>query len=71
MADGPRKLWRTEIVIWTEFDPRKVEVSALAREGEVGNGYIAKAHSELVSNPYAQEDGPPEDLFAEIGGKEP
>lgn len=60
---GPRKLWRTEITIWTSWDPRKAEVSALARAGESGDGYITKAHSELISSPYVQDDGPPEDFF--------
>ena len=60
---GPRKLWKTEITIWTEWDPRKTEVSHLARAGESGDGYITKAHSELISSPYVQDDGPPEDFF--------
>lgn len=60
---GPRQLWRTDITIWTEWDPQKVPVSRLAQEGESGMAYISKAHSELVASPYEQEDGPPEDFF--------
>jgi hypothetical protein len=60
---GPRQLWKTEITIWSQFDPRKVKASRLALVGEVGDAYISKAHSELVSSPYEQDDGPPEDFF--------
>jgi len=60
---APRQLWKTEIVIWTDIDPRKMEVSRLAREGESGHGYIGKAHSELVAGWRDDPDGPPEDMF--------
>jgi hypothetical protein len=60
---GPRQLWKTEITIWTEWDPQKVPVSRLAAAGEGGDGYISKAHSELVASPYEQDDAPPEDFF--------
>lgn len=60
---GLRKLWKTEIVIWSEFDPTKVPVARLAREGESGSAYIGKAHSELISDPYGMDDSPPEDFF--------
>ena len=60
---GPRRLWKTEIVIWSAYDPQKIEVSELARDGEQGDAYITKAHSELISSPYVQDDGPPEDFF--------
>jgi hypothetical protein len=60
---APRKLWKTEITIWTNYNPTKVPVSRLAQEGESGAGYIARAHSELISSPCMQDDGPPEDFF--------
>lgn len=63
---GPRQLWKTEIIIWSSFDPRKTPVARLAQMGEVGDAYISKAHSELVSGPYEQDDGPPEDFFEQL-----
>jgi hypothetical protein len=56
-----RKLWKTEIVVWTPWNPVKVPVSRIVAAGEGGDGYIGRAHSELVSSPYQQEDGPPDD----------
>jgi len=66
---SPRKLWKTEVVIWSEFDPQKTPVSALAREGESGSAYIGKAHSELVSGWEEDPDAPPQDFF-EVGDNE-
>jgi len=60
---GPRKLWKTTVVIWSEFDPQTVEIDRLISEGIGGEAYISKQHAELVSDPYSQEDGPPEDFF--------
>lgn len=64
---GPRQLWKTEITVWTTWDPQKVPASKVAQAGESGDGYMTKAHSELVANPYIQDDGPPEDFFSEEG----
>jgi hypothetical protein len=60
---SPRKLWKTEIVIWSEWDPQKTEVSVLARAGESGSAYIGKAHSELVAGWREDPDAPSEDFF--------
>lgn len=60
---APRRLWKTEIVVWTDYDPTKVPLERLVQEGISGQGYISKGHSELVADPYAQDDGPPEDFF--------
>jgi hypothetical protein len=65
---GPRKLWKTEIVIWSDFNPTKVPVARLAQEGESGSAYIGKAHSELISSPYGMDDSPPEDFFEDTNG---
>jgi hypothetical protein len=66
---GPRKLWRTDIVIWSEWDPQKTPVSALAREGEGGRAYISKAHSEHVPGPFNIEDGPSEEFLRDLDGE--
>lgn len=45
------KLYKSEIVIWSEFDPTKLELSALAHEAETGDAYCSKMHSNLVEDP--------------------
>jgi hypothetical protein len=63
---GPRKLWKTTIVVWSEFNPNRVETVSLVREAVDGQAIITKQESELVSDPYSQEDGPPEEFFETI-----
>lgn len=60
---APKQLWKTEIVIWSDFDPQKVSVSRLAQEGEDGAAYIGKAHSELVAGWQHDPDAPSDDFF--------
>ena len=59
----PRQLWKTTIVVWTDEDPRRVSPSQLVRMFERGDADLGKCHSELVEEPYQQEDGPSEDFF--------
>jgi hypothetical protein len=60
---GPRKLWKTTIVVWSEWDPRNVETINLVREATNGDAYISREEHELISNPYKQPDGPPDGFF--------
>lgn len=46
--EGGRTMWRTTVVVWSDFDPRDLEVSALVRDGESGESFISESHSELV-----------------------
>jgi hypothetical protein len=57
---GPRKLWKTVITVWTEFDPRKMSSVKLIAHPDT---YWHGSSSELVSDPYKQDDGPEEDFF--------
>lgn len=45
MAD---KLWRSTIVIWTDFDPSSLELEDLAREASTGSGICTDMDSEIV-----------------------
>lgn len=45
----PNKLYKTTIVIWTEYDPGSVELVDLAREAHVGDAYCSKQISEEIS----------------------
>jgi len=42
------KLFKTTIVIWTDYDPDCVEIEDLAREATSGDGYCSKQLSEEV-----------------------
>ena len=54
----PQGLWKSTIVIWSPFDPQKLELSGLAWEAEEGEAYCTTQHTEYV---------PPESLTAENG----
>lgn len=60
-------LWKTSIVIWSDFDPQKHELSDLAREAEVGDCYCSVSRSVLVENPKADPDWDGTEFF-EAGG---
>jgi hypothetical protein len=61
-TDAPRKLWKTEIVVWTEYQPKGMNPHHLMRDAQM-NGHVHVAGEELVSNPYEQDDGPPREAF--------
>lgn len=46
-----RKLHKSIIVIWSEFDPAGVELSHLAREAESGEAYCSEFRPALVKDP--------------------
>ena len=59
----PGKLWKTEIVIWSDSDPRKMELSALAHDAECGDSYCASLKTKLVDDPEADPDWDGTDFF--------
>lgn len=52
------KLFKSTIIIWTDYDPapRNIELSALAREAEVGDAYCSKQETELIVDPETDAD---------------
>ena len=50
-----KPLFKTTIVIWSEFDGASVELNALAREAETGMAYCSRYRSTLVQDPPADE----------------
>lgn len=46
-----KPLFKTTIVIWSEYDGTSVEMSSLTREAEVGDAYCSQYRSELVQEP--------------------
>ena len=51
-----RPLYKTTIVIWSEYSGTSVELSDLARDAEGGESYCSKQDSKLVKNPQADPD---------------
>ena len=45
-----KNLWKTTIVIWTDFNPATFEPSELAREAEIGNAYCSFQKEELIED---------------------
>lgn len=45
-----RKLWKSTIVIYSDYDPHTLELSDLAREAESGDAYCAGMESEIVND---------------------
>jgi hypothetical protein len=45
------KLWKTTIVIWTEYDPQRHEIDDLAVEACYGDAYCSKSEHRLIERP--------------------
>lgn len=43
-----KKLWKTTITIWTDYDPTDVELEDLAREATCGDAYCSGQSAEAV-----------------------
>lgn len=50
------KLYKTTIVIWTDFQPTGFELSDLAREAEQGDAYCSKREMEAIEEPQRDPD---------------
>ena len=48
---GPKELWVTTIVIWTDYNPRGLEIIDLAREATPGDAYCSSQHVTRVTDP--------------------
>jgi hypothetical protein len=57
------KLWKTTIVIWSDFNPKTVEIDRLAREAIDGAAYCVKQESKLVEDLDDDEDWDGTDFF--------
>jgi len=61
---GPgRKLYKTMITIWSEFDGASVELSDLSREAESGVAFCSRQVSILIEDPGADPDWEETDFF--------
>lgn len=64
---GPRRLYKTTIVIWSEDNPNEMELSTLAQEAESGNAYCSRMRSTLVEEPTKDADWDDTEFF-DLGG---
>lgn len=68
-----RPLYKSTIVIWSEYNPSNTELDALARDAVVGDSYCSKSRFERVENPETDPDWDgteffgPDDTGAEDG----
>ena len=51
LAPTHRPLYKTEITIWSDYDPQGVELADLARDAVDGASYCSKQETTLVENP--------------------
>jgi hypothetical protein len=57
------RLWKTTIVIWTDFNPVTMELGHLARNAEYGDAFCSKQSIEEISDPKSDPDWEPTDFF--------
>lgn len=58
-----RPLYKTTIVIWSDFDPAPYEIGALASEAETGGAYCSGRDELLVQTPETDEDWDDTEFF--------
>lgn len=51
-----KPLYKTTVVIWTEYDPHQSELEDLARDATSGESYCSKAVTEVVNDPATDSD---------------
>lgn len=60
-------MWKTEIVIWTDYDPTEAELDELAREATCGDAYCSKQHVTEVADPETDPDFQCGEFFDKCG----
>ena len=61
-VSAPRKLWKTNVVVWTDYPPRGMDPQRLVNDASM-NGHVQLGEEFEISNPYDQPDGPPPAAF--------
>lgn len=51
-----KTLWKTQIIIWSDYDSRAVEIEDLAREATRGDSYCSRSVSTLIEDPQKDKD---------------
>jgi hypothetical protein len=58
-----KKLYKTTIVIWSEYDPEDSDIEILVCEATNGDCYCSAQKSELVKNPEKDPDWDDNEFF--------
>ena len=53
---GPEKLWKTRIIIWTDYDPENQDFESLAREAMRGDAYCSSSNTNEVNTGELPDD---------------
>lgn len=61
----PKPLYKTTIVIWTDFDPSESEIAGLAQEATDGTAYCSVQKSEKIDDPTKDPDWDGTEFFEE------
>lgn len=64
------RLWKTSIVIWSDYDPRTRELEDLAREATSGDAYCSKQETVQVDDPGSDADWDGTEFFDDPLGEE-
>lgn len=56
-------MYKTTIVIWTDYDPSEVELADLAREATHGDAYCSLQRTEAVADPLTDPNPPSAEFF--------
>lgn len=59
-------LYKTNVTIWSEFEPGGVEIHDLGWEAMFGNAYCSKQKIELVHDPESDPDWEQTEFFLEL-----
>ena len=65
-----KPLYKTRIVIWSEFDPSNNEISYLALEAEEGSAYSPIQTVERILDPSLDPDWDGTDFFDPLSGED-
>lgn len=58
-----KPLYKTTIIIWTEYDGGVAELENLAFQATEGNAYCSKQESVIIDNPMGDPDWDGTDFF--------
>ena len=61
-------LYKTTIVIWSEYDGEASTLPYLAQEAETGDAYCSRYRSEYIADPEADEAWDGTEFFAPLSG---
>lgn len=63
---GRKPLYKTNITIWSDFDPQDLELDELARDAGSGESYCSKQKTQLVENPKEDPDWDGTEFFQDL-----